>query len=79
VAWQRRRSNMDKANCGAPMKPQKKNTPKTAKMAMGGMMGKKSASGSKYSNQKGMPTSVQAKTATVETPIMRQQRKKMGM
>jgi len=67
---------MDKANCGASMKPQQKNTPK---MAMGGMMGKKSASGSKYSNQKGMPTSVQAKTATVETPIMRQQRKKMGM
>jgi len=70
---------MEKANCGASMKPQQKNTPK---MAMGGAMmgmGKKSASGSKYSNQKGMPTSVQAKTATVETPIMRQQRKKMGM
>lgn len=43
---------MKKANCGASMKPQQKNTPK---MAMGGMMGNM--------QQRKAPQSVQAMTA----------------
>ena len=54
---------MAKANCGASMKPQQKNTPKMAKggyagksrMAMGGMMGNM--------QQRKAPQSVQAMTA----------------
>ena len=62
---------MDKANCGASMKPQQKNTPKMAKggyagksrMAMGGMPTRKN------------PQSVQAMTAQSSAGARRQQRK----
>ena len=47
---------MEKANCGASMKPQQKNTPK---MAMGGMMGKMGNA----QQQRKAPQSVQAMTA----------------
>ena len=47
---------MAKANCGASMKPQQKNTPK---MAMGGMMGKVGNA----QQQRKAPQSVQAMTA----------------
>lgn len=47
---------MAKANCGASMKPQQKNTPK---MAMGGMMGKMGNA----QQQRKAPQSVQAMTA----------------
>ena len=58
---------MDKANCGASMKPQQKSTPK---MAMGGMLG---GANQKQSNtraggmpQRNAPQSVQAMTAVAQ-------------
>ena len=70
---------MDKANCGASMKPQQKNTPKMAKggyagksrMAMGGMMGKMGNA----QQQRKAPQSVQAMTAQSSAGARRQQRK----
>lgn len=59
---------MDKANCGASMKPQQKNTPK---MAMGGMMGRKGNA----QQQRNAPQSVQAMTAQSSAGARRQQRK----
>ena len=69
---------MDKANCGASMKPQQKSTPKMAKggyagksrMAMGGMMG---GANTKAPNtraggmpQRKAPQSVQSMTAVAQ-------------
>mgnify|MGYP000280084254 FL=1 len=59
---------MAKANCGASMKPQQKNTPK---MAMGGMMGKMGNA----QQQRKAPQSVQAMTAQSSAGARRQQRK----
>ncbi len=59
---------MAKANCGASMKPQQKNTPK---MAMGGMMGTMGNA----QQQRRAPQSVQAMTAQSSAGARRQQRK----
>lgn len=76
---------MKKANCGASMKPQQKNTPKMAKggyaaksrMAMGGMLDQKKAQGTMgRSMGRGRgPQSVQAMTAQSSAGARREQRK----
>lgn len=73
---------MDKANCGASMKPQQKNTPK---MAKGGYADKSRMAKGGYADKSrmamgGMPTrknpqSVQAMTAQSSAGARRQQRK----
>ena len=57
---------MDKANCGASMKPQQKNTPK---MAMGGMMGANTKAPNSRAGgmpQRKAPQSVQSMTAVAQ-------------